>query len=104
MRRRGDLRPFLLERSRRLRQAVERHVRRLGERALGLQQRLEGVSPLRVLGRGYSLTTTAEGRLVASVRDVEAGLYIVTQVRDGSIESVVESMRAASAPSPSRWT
>ncbi len=97
MRRRGEGRPALLVQARRLTHAMRRHVRRLGERAGALQQRLEGVSPLGVLGRGYSLTTTADGRLVGSVHDVEPGAAIVTQVRDGSIESLVERSRAASA-------
>lgn len=100
MRRRADLRPGLLALARRLAQAAARHLGRRRERAGALRQRLEGVSPLAVLGRGYSLTTTADGTLVSSVRDVAAGLVIVTQVRDGAIESVVARARAASAAEP----
>jgi exodeoxyribonuclease VII large subunit len=39
----------------------------------GLERQLELLSPLAVLERGYSLTRTAEGRLVRCVADAAAG-------------------------------
>ena len=67
--------------------AVQVRSRREGIEALGRQ--LAAVDPHRVLGRGYSYTTTASGALVASVDDVSDGDRIVTRVCDGSIDSVV---------------
>ena len=70
-------------------------------RTLGLQ--LESLDPARVLGRGYSYTTTADGRLVRSVEDVRSQDRILTRVGDGSIESTVDRVGdpgagAAAAP------
>jgi len=62
----------------------------LGSRVTALEQQLVLLSPLAVLERGYSLTRTAEGRLVRSVKDAAEGAGLVTQVRDGKIESVVK--------------
>ena len=67
------------------------------DRALeGLRGRLRALSPLAVLGRGYSLTTRAEdGRVVRRVADVAVGDRLRTQAGDGgAIESVVERVDA----------
>lgn len=45
---------------------------------------LEALSPLRVLGRGYSLARTEDGRVVTSVEGLHAGQRLVTQFADGS--------------------
>ncbi|MCX5688939.1 MAG: exodeoxyribonuclease VII large subunit, partial [Planctomycetota bacterium] len=51
---------------------------------------LAAVSPLRVLERGYSVTTDASGRLIRSNKDALPGTLLTTQVSDGRIESRVE--------------
>ncbi len=53
--------------------------------------KLESLSPLGVLRRGYSLTTQSE-QLVRSIRNVKQGDPLVTRVADGQIISVVESI------------
>ena len=55
---------------------------------------LAAVSPLRVLERGYSVTTDASGRLIRSTKDAPAGTILRTQVSDGRIESRVEGAAA----------
>ena len=65
---------------------LERRHAALAERAA----RLEALSPLGVLARGYSLTETEEGRLVRAVGEVTPGTRIVTRLADGSILSRVE--------------
>ena len=56
-------------------------------------QRLEGVSPLRTLARGYTLTTDAQSHaLVNSAQDVKNGQRLRTRGVDGSWVSVVESV------------
>ena len=75
---------------RRLAQAGRLRLERLKARVTGLERQLGLLSPLAVLDRGYSLTRTAEGRLVRCVKDVTAGAGLVTQVKDGAIRSVVE--------------
>ena len=75
----------------RLGRATTVHVRRRRDRTEALGRQLAAVDPHRVLNRGYSYTTTASGALVASVKDVRDGDRIVTQVADGSIDSVVKT-------------
>ena len=55
--------------------------------------RLNGVSPLAVLGRGYSLTRNGEGKLVKTADDVRWGDVLQTEVSDGVIESVVQDIK-----------
>ncbi len=53
--------------------------------------RLESLSPLGVLARGYSVTMDlASGRVVRSVKQVSAGRQLLTRVVDGEIVSMVE--------------
>jgi exodeoxyribonuclease VII large subunit len=66
----------------------ERHRNRL---SLSLS-RLDALSPLKTLARGYSVTRTAtESRLVKSCDDVEAGCEIETVLTDGRLISKVET-------------
>jgi exodeoxyribonuclease VII large subunit len=77
----------------RLGRAATVRVRRCRDRIESLGRHLESVGPQRVLDRGYSYTTTADGRLVASVDDVRPGQPITTRVSDGSIDSTVDLCR-----------
>lgn len=52
-------------------------------------EKLETVSPLATLKRGYSITHSASDQTVSSVEDVKIGEVIKTQVEDGVIESQV---------------
>ncbi|WP_261903674.1 exodeoxyribonuclease VII large subunit [Vibrio fortis] len=52
-------------------------------------EKLETVSPLATLKRGYSITHSASHQTVSSVEDVKVGEVIKTQVEDGVIESQV---------------
>lgn len=52
--------------------------------------KLDALSPLSVMSRGYSVAQK-DGRTVSSVSDVEVGDVITVRVSDGSIQSVVES-------------
>jgi exodeoxyribonuclease VII large subunit len=55
--------------------------------------KLETLSPLGVLGRGYSLTfDDATGRVVASVGRLRRGQRLRTQLADGAATSVVEAV------------
>ena len=55
-----------------------------------LQGRLHLLSPQNVLGRGYSITTDAEtGKILRAARDARAGQRLRTQLKTGSIRSVV---------------
>jgi len=62
------------------------------ERLVGFASRLDSISPLRVLSRGYSITTTAEDdKLVKSTEGLSAGKMLKTRFFHGGIvSSVVE--------------
>jgi exodeoxyribonuclease VII large subunit len=77
----------------RLRRALARRLERSRQRLESAAGRLEGLSPLRVLGRGYSLTRRLDdGRVVRAPGQVEPGDWIVTQVEGGRILSRVETV------------
>jgi exodeoxyribonuclease VII large subunit len=64
-----------------------------------LAGKLETLSPLGVLGRGYSLTYTADDkRLVTSAGKLRPGERIVTRFQQGTAVSVVESVNKNSEP------
>jgi exodeoxyribonuclease VII large subunit len=54
--------------------------------------RLDGLSPLRVLARGYSLTQREDGRIVRSSDEVRPGERVVTRLASGTVTSVVEKV------------
>jgi exodeoxyribonuclease VII large subunit len=55
--------------------------------------RLESLSPLAVLGRGYSLTKrTADGQIVRSATELVAGQQISTRFAHGRATSRVETI------------
>jgi exodeoxyribonuclease VII large subunit len=55
-----------------------------------LAARVDALDPARALARGWSLTRTADGRLVRSAADVGPGDRLVTTVADGTLTSRVE--------------
>jgi len=54
-----------------------------------LQGRLEALDPVLQLRRGYSLTYTADGRLLRSAAHVPPGTTLTTRLADGTLTSVV---------------
>lgn len=69
-----------------------RHTRRHLE---GLAARLDGLSPLAVLGRGYSLTLDdATGTLIRSSEQLRAGQWIRTRLSSGQVISQVQRLEA----------
>lgn len=52
-------------------------------------QMLHSLSPLQVLSRGYSLTRTAEKKIIQSTQEVSPGQIIVTQLHDGEFFSEI---------------
>ncbi|MEZ6235836.1 MAG: exodeoxyribonuclease VII large subunit [Phycisphaerales bacterium] len=73
-----------------LRESVARSLGRGTDRVAALERTLQAVSPLRVLARGYSVTTRTDGRAVRSPSDVASGDELQTRLADGTIRSVVE--------------
>ncbi|HCE3202590.1 TPA: exodeoxyribonuclease VII large subunit [Vibrio parahaemolyticus] len=52
-------------------------------------EKLDTVSPLATLKRGYSITQTGQGKVVTSADDVKTGDLLVTRLANGEIHSTV---------------
>lgn len=76
-----------------LRVALERGARQVEAN----RQRLEALSPLRVLARGYSLARDDSGALVTSVAALRPGVRLTTVFADGSALAEVLSVQPAEA-------
>ena len=61
---------------------------------LGLAGKLEALSPLKVLTRGYSITFSGE-KAVTSVKEATVGDEIHTRVTDGTIVSTVTKIKVS---------
>jgi exodeoxyribonuclease VII large subunit len=88
-----DLEQRLDDTATRLHRAANQRAVQAGEKLAALAPRLESLSPLNVLSRGYSLTHTDDGRLVRAASDVRIGERLVTRLAAGAIESRVETTR-----------
>ena len=54
--------------------------------------RLSALSPLEVLQRGYSVTQSSQANVVRSVTDIQIGQELLTQLANGKITSIVQSL------------
>ncbi len=69
----------------RLRRAVERRLQASRTHWEAVAMRLEALSPLKVLQRGYSLTFDSRGRLLHSAAEVAVGEQIYNRLHQGSL-------------------
>jgi exodeoxyribonuclease VII large subunit len=63
-------------------------------RLIGASARLEALSPLAVLSRGYALVYDADGRLLRSAKNTAVGNTIHTRLAVGTLEARVTSTQA----------
>ena len=64
-------------------------ISRNNQRYIALTSKLDAMSPLKVLTRGYSMAQTADGTVVSSVHQVEAGERITVSLSDGTLSATV---------------
>lgn len=89
-----DNRRMDLDRARdRLLAASERQLAAKRQRFVKLGASLDAMSPLRVLSRGYSVSSDAEGHILHSVRDLRAGQEISVRFLDGSAGCQVKNIQ-----------
>lgn len=62
------------------------------ERIRSLSKRLEGLNPLAVLDRGYSITFDVGGRVIRKAGEVKRGEKIITRLSWGRMESSVDKV------------
>jgi len=70
-----------------------RRCDRAGDRLRTAVGRLDSLSPLAVLGRGYSLTRTPTGEVVRSARQLQAGDDVRVLLHEGSLDARVTATR-----------
>ena len=58
-------------------------------RYIGLAAKLDAMSPLKVMARGYSLVTKEDGKLISSIHQVSAGDTILVKTGDGQLRAKV---------------
>ena len=76
---------------RRLRLGMEREDERRRSRWSGLSARLESLSPLSVLGRGYALARRVrDDRIVRAPADAPRGEALMIRLAEGQIRVTVE--------------
>ena len=75
------------------------HQRRL-QRLQGVAGRLEALSPLQVLSRGYSVTLNSAGNTLLGSNEVQVGDQVTTRLQRGSLVSQVVQVLRADADSP----
>ncbi|MGF1511982.1 MAG: exodeoxyribonuclease VII large subunit [Myxococcota bacterium] len=78
----------------RLDAAMARHLAEHRQRLAVAMSRLESLSPLSVLSRGYSLVHTDQGRLVRSVSDLSPGDRVRVQLSEGRFSARVASVES----------
>ena len=72
------------------------HVNEIKKHALSaLSGKLEALSPLAVLSRGYGVVSSEEGKVIKEIADVSVGDKITVKVRDGEIYAGVSGTVAA---------
>ncbi len=70
--------------------AMDRLLTESRQRVAAAAGKLDALSPLRVLGRGYSITQDATGRVVRSASALQPGDEIHTRLESGRVRSRVE--------------
>ena len=53
--------------------------------------KLDAMSPLKVLTRGYAMAQRTDGKVIKSIHDVNNGDRLLVRVSDGHIAAMVES-------------
>jgi exodeoxyribonuclease VII large subunit len=86
----GAIRDRLAQVRTRLERSAERILRVAATRLHAVDGRLNALSPLAVLDRGYALVQGADGSLVRSATQLSQGDRVTTRLSDGSFVSRVE--------------
>lgn len=69
--------------------AIEKKMLTDSQRFQALCTQLEGLSPLKILTRGYSITQSENGRMLTSTETMKIGDRITTQLKEGKVISQV---------------
>ena len=73
--------------------AQSAQISRKHQRYIALTAKLDAMSPLKVLTRGYAMAQTEDGEVLRSVKQVERGEQITVSVHDGSLIATVMDVK-----------
>ena len=73
--------------------AQSQQLQRRRQRFVGCTAKLDAMSPLKVLTRGYSIVQQQDGSILRSVSQTEPGREIQVKLTDGSLNAVVSSIQ-----------
>lgn len=79
--------------SQRLTYAIEKQLTRQQQGFHALCTKLDGLSPLKILGRGYSITQNDQQHVITNTKQIAKGDRITTQLADGQILSEVIAVK-----------
>ncbi len=80
--------------SRDLSRAAARAVETPRNRLAALAGRLDALSPLATLGRGYAVATSPSGHTLGSITEFAPGEPFALRLRDGTIDAITTAVRA----------
>ena len=73
-----------------MKQQIKQKMKTEEYRLSSANKQLNALSPISVLGRGYSITRTVNGEIINSVKGVKSGQEISTLFKDGKTASIVK--------------
>ena len=79
--------------SQRLTYAIEKQLTKQQQGFHALCTKLDGLSPLKILGRGYSITQNDQQHVITNTKQIAKGDRITTQLADGQILSEVIAVK-----------
>jgi exodeoxyribonuclease VII large subunit len=77
----------------RLLSAENQNIHRSKQRYIALTAKLDAMSPLKVLTRGYAMTQDEKGNLVRSVGQVAVGENLTVSLADGTIHATIAEIK-----------
>ena len=89
------LRQRLDEQRQKIDRAIARAVPQRRQQAVSAGRRLEALSPLAVLGRGYAIVEGADGRIRSDAAELVAGEQARVRMRDGRAEVLVKRVEVS---------
>lgn len=88
----NDRRMLLDYTHRRLSTASENLLNKHRERFVRLTAKLDAMSPLKVLGRGYSMALDHNGKLIKSIHGVSVGERLTVTLSDGKVNTLIQEV------------